>query len=356
MNWVVVLPYDGEPKVNVGDNHHFVLLQEIAPEMKRETNCWAAGMAAPPNSECILARGDINHMNRIRFQECPGNRNTIYDIVEQHLHQKVSKKSPYADPDNILSMLVVRAMNEHIPDEQDIHDVMVYGKNIADYDQDKIFKCLDDIMKAENPAAAIRLAEQLKILRFLLPEVADTKNFWQKYKKYSSELFSHLMMALDCVAKHTSEDKKNLRWAALLHDIGKVKTVWIGKDGMTNWNGSPKGDHEKVGADMTDELLTRLGMPEEDREEVVFFVRNHMFDRFANKKQAKEFIDRMGGFDRAYDMLTLGFADEQGKRKQEEKEEKIYEMRELVDAVRDNDEWKEVDPQFIIVLKQFDIL
>lgn len=357
-NWVVLLPFDGEPRASSGSKNHFELLEEIAPELKKEINLWAAGISIPPSPEFILARGDINHMGRIRFQECPGSRNVVYDIVKQHLRQRIARSTPYSEPDNILSMLVVRAMNEHIPDEQDLNDVMTYGRNIVDCDESDKFKCLDDIMKAENPAAAIRLAEQTKLLRYLIPEVADTKNFWQKYKKYSSELFTHLMMTLDCVAKHTNgEEKKNLRWAALLHDIGKVKAVWIDNDGITKFNKGPNGDHEKLGAEMAEELLTRLGMPDKDREYVVFMIRNHMFDRFDDKKGAKKFVKDMGGVDRAYDMLTLGFADEQGKRRQEEKEERIIEMRKLIDKVARGGDWEEIsDPKVIVVLKDFDII
>jgi putative nucleotidyltransferase with HDIG domain len=357
-NWIVVLPFDGSPpKANSGFKRHFELLQEVAPELKKEINLWAAGVSIPPSPDHILARGNINNLNRIVFKECPGNRNTVYDIVDQHLRQRTAKTSPYFEPQNILSMLIVRAMNEHIPDEQDLHDVMQYGKSIASCEPSDIFKCLDDIMSAENPAAAIRLAEQTKLLRYLVPEVADTKNFWQKYKKHSSELFSHLMMTLDHVAKNTGSDKKNLRWAALLHDIGKVKTVWVDDDGLTNWNGGPNGDHEVVGSEMAEELLKRLGMPEQDRDEVVFFIRNHMFDRFDSKKDAKKFVEAMGSMDRAYDMLALGLADEQGKRKQEEKEEKIFDMLKLLDKLRSKGDWEEIsDPTIIVVLKESDII
>lgn len=359
-NWVALIPFDGnEPSINIGYKHNFELLSEIAPDLIKEINHWAAGLRAPMSSERILACGWIDHLNRIHFHECPGDRNHVHALVSDKANSfKIeARKSPYFEPQNILSMLVVRAMNEHIPDERDLHEATLYGRNVVDCDQKEIFECLDAIMAAENPAAGIRLAEQIKVLRYLLPEVADTKNFWQKYKKHSSELFTHLMMSLDCVAKHTGENKKNLRWAALLHDIGKVKTVWISKDGLTNWDGGPNGDHHEVGGEMSDELLKRLGMPEQDREEVVFFVKNHMFERFDNKKGAKEFINQMGGIEQAYDMLTLGLADEQGKRKQEEKEEAIYSMKELVDSVARNEDWEEIlDPTIIVVLKNGDII
>ena len=82
-----------------------------------------------------------------------------------------------------------------------------------------------------------------------------------------------------------------------------------------------------------------------------------MFDRFDNKKDAKKFVEAMGSMDRAYDMLALGLADEQGKRKQEEKEEKIFDMLKLLDKLRSKGDWEEIsDPTIIVVLKESDII
>lgn len=361
-NWVVVLPFSGEPKASTGYEPHFVLLEHMSPELSREANYWAAGLQAPPSSEYILARGYINHLNRICFEECAGNRNTVYDVVLNHIQnkRKTAKKSPFFDVNNILTLFVTRAMNEHIPDEQDIFDVKKYIKNIANCSDEEIRDCLNDIMSAENPAAAIRLMEEVGALKLMLPEVSDTKGFWQRYKNTSSELFQHLLVCLDYVAKHS--DKRNLRWAALLHDIGKLKAVWVDEKGRTKFHKGPEGqgeNHEEVGPETIKEMFDRLGMPNKDTEEVCFFVQEHMFEHFDNEKGAKKFIDTLGGEENAYDMLILRLGDIQNKPKQKEGEKEVEEMRELIAKVASKEtDWEKVDESgsLIVVLKEYDII
>lgn len=361
-NWVAVIPFNGEPRVNVGERQHFVLLQEIAPELKREINCWAANLAAPPSDSCLLARGSINHMNRIRFQECQGNRNTVYDVVSDHMRKPrtAAVDSPFSDPNNILSLLVARAMNEHIPDEEDMHDVTKFGKNLVGCNDKEIGRAMQAVMESENPAAAFRLASQLKILRYIFPELADTVGFWQRYKKTSSELFTHLLMTLDYVAKHSNNP--DLRWTALLHDMGKTKAVWVDENGITRFRKGPEGqgaDHEKVSCEMAVDILDRFGLSDESIAEICLMITTHMFEHFDDKKGARDFLALMGSPERVYDMLTLRLGDMQGKPKQAEGEEEVEHMRKLVDKVVKKDSgWEEVDPdsELIIILNEFDII
>lgn len=361
-NWVAVLPFSGEPKVVTGYEPHFVLLEHLAPELSREANYWAAGLQAPPSDKGILARGYINHLNRICFEECPGNRNTVYDVVQNYMqnNRRTAKTSPFFEVDNLLTLFVTRSMNEHIPDEQDIFDAKKYVKNIVDCPAEEIRDCLNDIMDAENPVAAIRLMEEVGALKIMLPEVAESKGFWQRYKNTSSELFQHLLICLDYVAKHSNN--RNLRWAAFLHDIGKLRSVWVDEKGRTHFHKGPDGqggDHEEVGPDMVKEMFDRLGVPEEDTKEVCFFIREHMFDHFDNKKGAREFIETMHGEENAYDMLILRLGDIQNKPKQKDAEEEIEEMRKLIAKVASKDtDWEKVEEasSLMIILKEYDII
>jgi putative nucleotidyltransferase with HDIG domain len=313
------------------------------------------------SGEHILARGHINHMNRICFEECPGNRNTVYDIVLAQMNNKTSKnESPFVDPQNLLALLVARAKNEYSPDEEILHEATMYGKNLATFDPHKIGECLDEIMESENPAAALRLAQELKVLRFIFPELADTKGFWQRYKNTSSELYVHLMMTLDCVAKNS--DKKDLRWAAILHDLGKPKSVWVDEDGRTRFRKGPEGqgaDHEKVGCEMAAEIFQRLGLEEDRAKHICFIITMHMFEHFDDKSGARDFVKLMGGEDCAEDMLILRLGDMQGKPKEKEGEKEVKKMRKLIKKVcAQPDGWDEIDPdsEMSEVLKDFDII
>jgi len=365
-NWVVKLPLDGgEPKTNIGNDQHFMLLQKIAPELGREINFWAANHKAPSNDEFILARGSINGMNRICFQECPHSRNKVYDAVQAAMQgkertaKKKYKPSQFSDPLKILNMFVARAMNEYIPDEDNLSEIMRYGMGLASVSKEDMRSSLNQIMEAENPAAAIRLAEETKCLRFMLPVVADSKDFWQKYKKNSSELFQHLLLTLDYVAKHS--DNTNLRWAALLHDIGKLEAVWVDEDGRTHFHKGPEGqgeNHEEVSPIIVRDLFDDLGMPDDMTDDVCFITRNHMFEHFDDEETAKKAVDQIGGVDKALDMLILRGGDVQGKPGQIKAEKEIDEMRELImkDSVKSSDSWEEVEPELLVILIDSDII
>lgn len=365
MNWVVVLPFDGgQPLSAIDDKQHFELLESIRPDLTKEINYWAAGLRAPMEQDCILAKGNVLPNGRIRFHECPGNRNAIYDIVLSELEDKkrVARASYYYEPRNILSLLVTRAQNENSPDEEVLFEAKKYVKNLATHDVEEIRDALNSIIESENPAAGIRLAQEIGALEYMLPEVAETKGFWQKYKKHSSELFQHLLLTLDAVAKHTGPEKRNLRWAALLHDVGKPKSVWVDEKGRTHFQPGPDGQgaaHQEVGAEVARDILTRLKMPAEDVEEVCFFVAGHMMDDFDNKKGAKKFIKDMGGWENAYDMLTIRYGDGRGKPKQDKYEESYKTMLRLLMGLRsEKEEWEELssDSAIVVVLKKFDII
>lgn len=369
----MVLPVNGEAVTKIGPDHHFMLLQQIAPDLKPEINMWAANAPVPKNDRYVLARGFVNPFGRICFNECSHQgslRNKVYDAVFNTLKGvKVANKddedeefapSPYSDPVQILNLFAARAMNEHIPDENDLQAVSRYGMGLASTPREEKLKYLNMIMDAENPAAAIRLAEQTNCLRFLLPELNDSVGFWQRYKRISTELFRHLVMTLDYVAKHS--DDRDLRWAALLHDIGKLEAVWVDEDGRTRFRKGPEGqgaNHEEVGPEMVKRMFDNLGAQDEMINRICFFVREHMFEHFDNKKGAKSFLEQMGGPDSAYKMLILRGGDVQGKPGQEDAEKEIEDMRKLLDKVLKKDnEWEIVDEDsdFFVVLVEHDII
>jgi phosphinothricin acetyltransferase len=94
-----------------------------------------------------------------------------------------------------------------------------------------------------------------------------------------------------------------LRWAALLHDIGKPDSRTESEDGQAHYHG-----HAQVSARMADEILLRLKAPTALREQAVLLVEKHMVWFELNKKMIRRWISRLG-FERFDDLITLQNAD-----------------------------------------------
>jgi tRNA nucleotidyltransferase (CCA-adding enzyme) len=132
----------------------------------------------------------------------------------------------------------------------------------------------------------------------VIPELAPTLGFQQHNSHHIYDVFTHT--AHVCAA--TPPDLA-LRWAALLHDIGKVSTFFIGEDGEGHFY-----RHDRVGAQLVDEILLRLKAPTALREEVVFLVRHHMSRPEPDKRLLRRYLSRWGE-ERLHKLLLLQQAD-----------------------------------------------
>lgn len=126
---------------------------------------------------------------------------------------------------------------------------------------------LEKMLTAKHPSVGLEIMRDAGLLERWLPELAHGVGVPQnRYHAY--DVYRHSLMTCDAAPA----DKPIVRWAALLHDIGKPDTR-VEREGEGTFYG-----HEDVGADIADRLLARLRFPTEFREQVVHLIREHMFD------------------------------------------------------------------------------
>lgn len=114
------------------------------------------------------------------------------------------------------------------------------------------------------------LLHQTGLLEQILPELEATVDCAQSPDYHpEGSVFNHLKLMLD----HLPPDADTaLPWAALLHDIAKPVTASTDpKTGAIHFYG-----HEKIGADMAEQILERLRFPRKQIEAIVKAVRYHM--------------------------------------------------------------------------------
>ncbi len=119
--------------------------------------------------------------------------------------------------------------------------------------QERITEELNKIMKAPQPSIGFRLLFESGLLEIIFPELHALQGVDYKNGIGHKDNFFHSIKVLDNIAQKT--DNLWLRWAALLHDIGKPRTKRF--DGSTwTFHG-----HEVVGAKMIPDIFRRLKLP-----------------------------------------------------------------------------------------------
>jgi len=127
---------------------------------------------------------------------------------------------------------------------------------------ERISEELNKIILSSKPSNGFLLLKESGLLKIILPEIVEL-NGVDKVKSYAhKDVFLHTLEVLDNISKNT--DNLWLRWAALLHDIGKPRTKkFIEGEGFT-FHG-----HEVVGPRMTKKIFERLKLPLNDKLEYV---------------------------------------------------------------------------------------
>ena len=251
-----------------------------------------------PSVEEDLARRDFT-VNAMAWSPTRGFADPFggRDDLEKGILRAVG--SPYArfveDPLRILRgvRFAVRFGFTVEPDTENAMKVLAqYMHSLA---KERIF---DELCKLRPLVTAEDLIRFAPILGAVIRRLTPMIGFDQRSPHHAYDLFTHTAY----VTANVPQDL-TLRWAALLHDIGKIDRFTVDENGRGHFYG-----HAQTGAAYADSILSDLRAPTALRERVVLLIDKHMTRLEPNRKTLRRQAARWG-FDTMYQLLALQEAD-----------------------------------------------
>ncbi|MDO5716869.1 MAG: HD domain-containing protein [Tissierellia bacterium] len=165
-------------------------------------------------------------------------------------------------------------------------DAIVAKKELIYYlSMERIAEEFEKILLSDRPNQGLTLLRSTGVLDYILPELIPTYDFDQGNRHHRFDLWTHTLVAVE----HTPKVRV-LRWAALLHDIGKPETKTIDEDGESHYYG-----HDELSAKMASDILKRYCLPFKVRNRILDLIALHMrVDPQMGKRGIRNLVRRLG--------------------------------------------------------------
>ena len=194
-------------------------------------------------------------LNAENFGELIDPFNGREDMQNKILRTPLEPAQTYSD-DPLRMMRAIRfASVLHFEIEKNsLEAIRQEAERIKIVSMERIMVEFNKIMLSEKPSVGLKLMEETTLLEKIIPELTALRGIEEVEGQTHKDNFWHTLEVVDNISKNT--DNLWLRWAALLHDIGKAPTKkFVEKIGWT-FHG-----HEFLGSKMVKNLFTRLKLP-----------------------------------------------------------------------------------------------
>ena len=181
------------------------------------------------------------------------------------------------------------------PEEETLRAMFDQKHLMGNLARERVF---DELCKLLPLITAEDLLRFAPVLGAVIPELEPTFGFDQHSPHHAYDLYTHISHVVEGVPADLA-----LRWAALLHDLGKIPTFTRDANGRGHFYG-----HADMGAEMADAVLHRLKAPTALRERVVTLIKLHMTPLAPDKRLLRRRLGKLG-WETVEQLLTLQEAD-----------------------------------------------
>ena len=181
--------------------------------------------------------------------------NGVEDLEAKIIRTPLAPDVTYSD-DPLRMMRAIRfaAQLDFEIEEKSFQAIKDNAKRIKIVSNERVMDEFQKIMMTDRPSIGLKLLDEANLMQYILPELVALKGIEEVEGQKHKDNFYHTLEVVDNVSPHT--DNVWLRWAALLHDIGKAPTKRYDKKVGWTFHG-----HEYVGSKMIYRIFKRLKLP-----------------------------------------------------------------------------------------------
>ena len=251
-----------------------------------------------PDIEADLARRDFT-VNAMAYSPSRGFADPFggREDLDKGILRAVGEPSARFEEDALRILRGIRFASRYILSveentRQAMFDLAPRMESLA---RERVFEEVNRFLQLAKAADLLTFAP---ILAAVIPELEQTLGFDQHSPHHAYDVFTHIAYVTAAVPSEPA-----LRWAALLHDVGKPATFTTDETGRGHFYA-----HAQVGAEIANTILLRLKAPTQLREEVVLLISQHMTKLEPEKRFLRRCLNRLGA-DRVERLLQLQEAD-----------------------------------------------